>query len=95
MKYLIVEKYSKTLYIEDDKQCTSFYYHQKDKKWVHGGSDLLNARVGFDPYEDEGSPYAYGSSSSMADITEISKKEAEEFIGAKLNEKELKKMLGE
>lgn len=88
MKYLLVGDDYQILYIEEGTM--SFRYNQKDKTWVYGGSDLFEARTGFDPYEPEGSPYRYGSSSSLKDIVEISKEEAEKFISSPINEEELK-----
>ena len=88
MKYLLLGDDTKTLFIENDAATKSIFYDVKNKKWRNGGTRLWDARVGFDPSEPEDSPYRYGNSSCMLDIIEISKDEAEEFIGEPINEKD-------
>lgn len=86
MKYLLLGDDHKTLFIEDDEQLFSVYFNKERGEWLPGGTRLFDARVGFDPYEPEDSPYRYGSSSYLLDIVEISKQEAERFIGRKISE---------
>ena len=89
MKYLLLGDDYKKLFIEDEKQLRSFKYDSKKEEWIPGGSELFNNRVGFDASEPEGSPYRYGSLSCMEDIVEITKEEAEAFIGKSIDEKKL------
>ena len=90
MKYYIWDKFGfKRLYAEESS--ISIRYSVKDGKWVDGGLELMDARVGFDPSEPEDSPYRYGN--DLGDIIEITKKEAEEFISKEIDEKEIKKLL--
>ena len=92
MKYLLLGDDYKVLYVEDDKGVLSFRYCISNDEWVPGGSDIWAARVGFDPYEPEDSIYRYGNSDCMKDIVYITHKEAEEFIGKKINETDIKKL---
>ena len=80
MKYYLLGDDAKVLFIEDDDQCCSVFYNKKEETWMNGRTRLLEARIGFDQSEPEGSPYRYGNSSCMPEIKEISKKEAEAFI---------------
>lgn len=93
MKYLLLGDDYKILFIERDDQTLSFRYDKEKKEWVHGGTTLLDNRIGFDPSEPEDSTYRYGNSSCMKDIVEISKEEAEAFIGASLDESILEGLL--
>ena len=93
MKYLLLGNDYKELFIEDDKQFKSFRYDPNKEQWVPGGTELSDNRVGFDASEPEGSPYRYGNPSCMEDIVEITKEEAESFIGKPINENELIKLL--
>ena len=86
MKYLLLGDDTKTLFIENDDATKSIFYDAKNKKWRNGGTRLWDARVGFDPSEPEDSIYRYGNSSCMIDIVEITKEEAELFVGFKINE---------
>ena len=81
------------LYVENEKNGMSVRWSASEEKWIDGGHDLFDSRVGFDPYEPEGSPYRYGNGSCMDDITEISKEEAEKFIDKKIDESYLKELL--
>lgn len=93
MKYLLLGDDYKTLFIEDDKQCRSIFYSNSKGEWLDGGMRLWDARVGFDPSEPEDSPYRYGNGSCMPDIVEITKEEAENFVGKKIDEAEVKNIL--
>ena len=75
MKYLLMDG---VLYIEDGIK--SIKYNRLKGEWVSGGTDLFDARVGYDPYEPEDSPYRYGATDYLKDIVEISKEEAEKII---------------
>ena len=83
MKYLLMNS---CLYVENDITGISLRYHKPLKKWVDGGHDLWDSRVGFDESEPIGSPYRYGNGSCMDDITEITKEEAEKFIDQNIDE---------
>lgn len=89
MKYLLLGDDYKKLFIEDDEQTTSIRFDPKEDDWVPGFSELLWARIGFDPSEPEDSPYRYGNLSCMPDIVEITHEEAEAFISQKINEAEV------
>lgn len=89
MKYLLLGDDYKKLFIEDDKQFKSFKYDSKKEEWIPGGTELFDNRIGFDPFEPEDSPYRYGSLSCMKDIVEITKEEAESFIGKPIDEQKL------
>ena len=89
MKYLLLGDDYKKLFIEDDKQFKSFRYDTNKEQWVPGGTELLDNRIGFDASEPEGSPYRFGSLSCMKDIVEITKEDAEIFIGKSIDEKKL------
>jgi len=89
MKYLLLGDDYKKLFIEDDKQFKSFRYDTNKEQWVPGGTELFDNRIGFDASEPEDSPYRYGSLSCMKDIVEITKKDAETFIGKSIDEKKL------
>lgn len=91
MKYLLMGPH---LYVENEKNGMSVRWSSSEEKWVDGGHALFDSRVGFDPYEPEGSPYRYGNGSCMDDISEISKEEAEEFIDKKIDESHLKELFG-
>lgn len=93
MKYLLVGDDYKTLYIQDDKGTTALRYNKKENKWEDGSYSLFVASTGYDDSEPEGSPYRWGSGSSLQEITYISKEEAEHFISKTINEQEMKKML--
>ena len=95
MKYLLLgdEGDTKRLFIEDDNGVNSLRFDKNNQRWVSGGSELFDNRIGFDPYEPEGSPYRYGCSSCMKDIVEISKEDAEAFINQSIDEEEIKKLL--
>lgn len=89
MKYLLVGDDYQRLFIEDDEQTTSIRFDVKEDDWVPAFSELLWARIGFDPSEPEDSPYRYGNTSCMSEIVEITHEEAEAFILQKINEKEV------
>lgn len=89
MKYLLLGDDYKKLFIEDDKHFKSFRYDTNKEQWVPGGTELFDNRIGFDASEPEGSPYRYGCSSCMKDIVEITKEDAEIFIGKSIDEKKL------
>lgn len=89
MKYLLLGDDYKKLFIEDEKQFRTFKYDSKKEEWIPGGTELFDNRVGFDASEPEDSPYRYGSLSCMKDIVEITKEEAETFIGKSIDEKKL------
>ena len=89
MKYLLLGDDYKKLFIEDDKQFISFRYDTNKEQWVPGGTELFDNRVGFDASEPEGSPYRFGSLSCMKDIVEITKEDAEIFIGKSIDEKKV------
>ena len=93
MKYLLCGDNYKRVFIEDDTNHNSFFYDMKEEKWVHGGSWLHDNRIGFDPSEPPDSMYRYGNPDCMEDIKEISKEEAEKFIGKTLDEEELMSLL--
>ena len=93
MKYLLVGDDYKTLYVEDDQQSHSIVYNPIDDIWVPSKNELWSFRVGFDPSEPEDSIYRYGNTDCMRTIKEITKEEAEAFIGKKINEKEIRRML--
>ena len=97
MKYLLLgdDGDIKRLFIEDEKGIKSVRYNAKEQKWVPGGSELFDNRIGFDPYEPEGSPYRYGCGGCMKDIVEISKEDAEKFISKSIDEEEIKKLLAD
>ena len=84
---------STTLYVENDNQTICLYYNKRLSKWLDGGHSLNDARVGYDPYEPEDSPYRYGCGDCLKDIKEITKEEAEQFIGKEINSKELEELL--
>lgn len=84
MKYLLMGRDYKTLYIENEKG-TCIKYIQATDEWKDGGFDLKDARVGFDPSEDIDSPYRFGNPDCMLPITEISKEEAESIVGKKID----------
>ena len=94
MNYLLVGNDYKVLYIEGVTG-HAFWYSKSRNEWMYGDGDLSAARTGFDESEPEGSPYRYGNMDMLKDIDYITKEAAEEFIGKKLNEEKLKKMLGE
>ena len=83
MKYLLMGPH---LYVENEINGMSVRYSSSEEKWVDGGYDLWDSRVGFDESEPIGSPYRYGNGSCMDDITEITKEEAEKFIDQKIDE---------
>lgn len=89
MKYLLLGDDYKKLFIEDDNQFKSFRYDPNKEKWVPGGTELFDNRIGFDPFEPEDSPYRYGNLSCMKEIVEITKEEAESFIGRPIDENKL------
>jgi len=77
------------LYIEySDHTCVLF--NLKDKKWIDGGNDLSDARVGYDESEPEGSPYRFGNADCMYHLTEITKEEAEKIVGSAINPEQIK-----
>ena len=93
MKYLLLGDTYQKLFVEDDQRMYSIRYDKNSDKWVHGGTELWDNRLGFDSSEPEDSIYRYGNSDCMKEIKEISKQEAEIFIGKKINEKEITKLL--
>ena len=93
MKYILLGNDFKVLYIESDDGAASVRYNKSEKKWYRTGSDLNDARVGFDPYEPEGSPYRYGCLDCMKELTYITKEEAEEFISSSIDEEKIKRLL--
>ena len=93
MKYLLVGDEYKQLYVEDDKQIHSIVYNRIDNIWVPGKNELWSFRVGFDSSEPEDSIYRYGNTDCMKTIKEITKEEAEAFIGKKIDEKEIRRLL--
>ena len=92
MKYLLLGDTYQKLFVEDDQRMYSIRYDKNSDKWVHGGTELWDNRLGFDSSEPEDSIYRYGNSDCMEDIIEISKEDAEYFIGKKINEKEITKL---
>lgn len=95
MKYLLLGDDFKRLFVENDKQTCSFYFHQKEHRWVYGGMELWDNRVGFDDSEPEGSPYRYGSSSCMREIVEITKEAAEAFIHTRIDEEVINELFNQ
>ncbi len=93
MNYLVVGDDYKTLYIQDDKGTKTLRYNKKESKWEDGSYSLFVASTGYDDSEPEGSPYRWGSGSSLQDVTYISKEEAEEFLGKAIDEKDLEKLM--
>lgn len=93
MKYLLLGDTYQKLFVEDDQRMYSIRYDKNSDKWVHGGTELWDNRLGFDSSEPEDSIYRYGNSDCMEDIVEITKEDAEYFIGKKINEKEATKLL--
>ena len=88
MKYLLMDG---VLYIEDGIK--SIKYNMLKGEWVSGGTDLNDARIGYDPYEPEDSPYRYGATDCLKDIDEISKEEAEKIIGKLIDIESIKQFL--
>lgn len=79
----------KELYIEyDSDRCA--HYIKDEKKWINGGYDLMDARVGYDVSEPKGSPYRYGNGSCMHEITPITKEEAEAIAGSSIDPVEIR-----
>ena len=93
MKYLLLGDEHETLFIEDDEQHYSIKYDPQTKKWLPGGSELFDNRIGFDSSEPIDSPYRYGNSSCMRPIIKITKEKAEEFISKEINENALNELL--
>ena len=93
MKYLLVGDDEKTLYVSDDNKHRSMFYNEYLDEWIDGGSKLWEISVGFDESEPIGSPYRWGNISSMPDIVEISKEQAETFINKKIDEGMIIKLL--
>ena len=93
MKYLLVGDDDKELFIEDVERNLSIYYNKYQNKWLYGGLKLFDARVGYDPYEPDGSPYKYGCLEYLKEIVEISKEEAEAFLEKPIDEEEIKVIL--
>ena len=93
MKYLLLGDTYQKLFVEDDQRMYSIRYDKNSNQWVHGGTELWDNRLGFDSSEPEDSIYRYGNSDCMEDIIEISKEDAEYFIGKKINEKEISILL--
>lgn len=89
-KFILMDFYgTDLLYIEFiGGHCALF--NPKDKKWINGGHDLSDARVGFDESEPEGSPYRFGNHDCMHQLTEISDEEAEKIVGSKINSIQIK-----
>ena len=93
MKYLLVGDNYKTLYIQNDKGTKAFCFNKKDNKWEDGSYSLFVASTGYDDSEPEGSPYRWGSGSSLQEIKYITKEEAEKFLNKPIDEKELEKLM--
>ena len=93
MKYLLLGNQYQNLYIEDDQRLYSYRYDKEKQCWVNGGTTLNEARWGYDDSEDDCSMYRYGSSTSLLDIIEISKEEAEQFINHPIDEQYLINLL--
>lgn len=79
----------KSLYAEIGN--VSLCYLKNQKIWEGRGPELMDARVGYDKFEPEDSPYKF-TASNMKDMVEISKQEAEKYIGQKINENEIIKL---
>lgn len=90
MEYVIMDDYGiKELYIEyGPGTCAHYIKHRNE--WVDGGWDLMDARVGFDESEPEGSPYRFGNGSCMHDIVQITKEEAEAIVGSSIDPEKIK-----
>ncbi len=89
-KFIIMDSHGVDhLYIEYDDY-TAVSYNFKEKKWVNGGNDLLDARVGFDESEPEGSPYRFGNPDCMYKLKEVSKEEAEAMVGCRIDPQQIK-----
>ncbi len=57
------------------------YYLYNNGKWVYDKDQEIFGRLyGYDPFEPPGSPYAWGSTSVIDEIEEISEEEAEKQI---------------
>ena len=95
MKYLLLGDDYKKLFVENDEQTCSFCFHPKERKWVYGGMELWDNRVGFDDSEPEGSPYRYGNDSCMREIVEITKEAAEAFIQTTIDEEVITELLNQ
>ena len=95
MKYLLLGDETKTLFVEDDEQLFAVYYDSRSDQWFDGTYKLWKNRVGFDPSEPTDSPYRYGNLSCMEDIVDVSKEEAEAFIGSKIDENMLTELLNQ
>ena len=90
--YLLLDKPIK-LFIEDDNHSECLRYDKRKRKWVPGGLELWENRVGFDGSEPEDSIYRYGNMCDAKEIALISKEEAEKFIKKPINESQLERLL--
>ena len=75
-------------YIKDEnkygKREDGVDYIFSDGKWITDSEHLISDRlIGYDPYEDDDSPYKIGNTSIMDQIREISEKEIRKIL--KLN----------
>jgi len=91
MKYYLVGDGFKRLFLEDENTGRAIFYHSGDNKWYEGTFILWKNRVGFDESEPLDSPYRYGNGSCMEKITDITKSEAEQFLGKSINIEEIVK----
>ncbi len=58
------------------------YYIFRNEQWEPDNENMIMDRlVGYDPSEPSGSPYGFGNGSVMAEMDEISYKEAMKLIG--------------
>ena len=86
MRYLLVGDNTKILFAEDEASEAAIYYNAREDKWYENTYLLWEKRIGFDPSEPEDSIYRYGN---IPCIEEITKAEAEQFIGRKITEEEI------
>ncbi|MBQ6492241.1 MAG: hypothetical protein IJI92_00015 [Erysipelotrichaceae bacterium] len=57
------------------------YYLYINGKWEKDSNYIIFGKLnGYDPYEPEGSPYGWGSTSVMDEIEEISEEEAKRIM---------------
>ena len=80
MKYYYIKDLS--LYAKDEGLCRK--YILKNGEWVIDNDNIVSDRLmGYDPYEEDDSPYKIGNTSIMDELEEISK---EEFMKRTQNE---------
>lgn len=74
------------------KGCGFKYWIYQDGEWIRDRESIVFGLInGYDPYEPEGSPYAYGSTSVMDSIAEISYEDAMDLIAEKIIRKLIRK----